>query len=203
MKKTILYKTLFFCWAILALTGCDLDLQKNYDYEPSVDDPYVKVTAWEYFQDHKDMFSELIAAIEYTGLKDYYTQTDNKYTFLALNNAGMQLYRENEFAGAASITDCDKEKVTNMLLYHIVDGEYSSYGQLQVEPKFVLTMLKGENGLMTMSVWKNPWQAAVGKILVNQTGSNGKSPQRQAKTSNILPTNGVIHIFENYCKYSK
>lgn len=52
MKKTILYKTLFFCWAILALTGCDLDLQKNYDYEPSVDDPYVKVTAWEYFQDH-------------------------------------------------------------------------------------------------------------------------------------------------------
>lgn len=99
MKKTILYKTLFFCWTILALTGCDLDLQKNYDYEPSVDDPYVKVTAWEYFQDHKDMFSELIAAIEYTGLKDYYTQTDNKYTFLALNNAGMQLYRENEFAG--------------------------------------------------------------------------------------------------------
>ena len=78
MKKTILYKTLFFCWAILALTGCDLELQKNYDYEPSVDDPYVKVTAWEYFQDHKDMFSELIAAIEYTGLKDYYTQTDNK-----------------------------------------------------------------------------------------------------------------------------
>ena len=49
----------------------------------------------------------------------------------------MQLYRENEFAGAASITDCDKEKVTNMLLYHIVDGEYSSYGQLQVEPMFV------------------------------------------------------------------
>ena len=43
MKKTILYKTLFFCWTILALTGCDLDLQKNYDYEPSVDDPYVKV----------------------------------------------------------------------------------------------------------------------------------------------------------------
>ena len=85
MKKTILYKTLFFCWAILALTGCDLDLQKNYDYEPSVDDPYVKVTAWEYFQDHKDMFSELIAAIEYTGLKDYYTQTDNKYTFLAFS----------------------------------------------------------------------------------------------------------------------
>ena len=158
MKKTILYKTLFFCWAILALTGCDLDLQKNYDYEPSVDDPYVKVTAWEYFQDHKDMFSEMIAAIEY----------------IALNNTAMQTYLLDKFPGETSITDCDKETVKDMLLYHIVDGEYSSYGQLQVEPMFVLTMLKGENGLMTMSVWKNPWQAAVGKILVNQTGSNGK-----------------------------
>lgn len=29
MKKTILYKTLFFCWTILALTGCDLDLQRT------------------------------------------------------------------------------------------------------------------------------------------------------------------------------
>lgn len=64
------------------------------------------------------MFSELIAAIEYTGLKDYYTQTDNKYTFLALNNAGMQLYRENEFAGAASITDCDKESNEHVALSH-------------------------------------------------------------------------------------
>lgn len=203
MKKTIIYKTLFFCWAILALTSCELSLQKDYDYESSVADPYVKVAAWEFFQDHKDQFSELIAAIEYTGLKDYYTQTDNKYTFLALNNVAMRDYRDKEFAGAASILDCDQAKVRDMLLYHIIDGEYSSYGQLQVEPMFVLTLLKGENGLMTMSVWKNPWQAAVGKIIVNQSGSNGKSPQRQAKTSNILPTNGVIHVFENYCKYQK
>lgn len=203
MKKTIIYKTLFFCWAILALTSCELSLQKDYDYESSVADPYVKVAAWEFFQDHKDQFSELIAAIEYTGLKDYYTQTDNKYTFLALNNVAMRDYRDKEFAGAASILDCDQAKVRDMLLYHIIDGEYSSYGQLQVEPMFVLTLLKGESGLMTMSVWKNPWQAAVGKIIVNQSGSNGKSPQRQAKTSNILPTNGVVHVFEDYCKYQK
>ena len=203
MKKTLLYKALLACWAILVLASCDLDLQKNYDYESSVADPHVKVTAWEFFQNHKETFSELIKAIEYTGLQDYYTQTESMYTYLALNNTAMANYRENVFPGTASITECDKETVKNMLLYHIVDGEYSSYGQLQVEAMFVLTMLSGENGLMTMSVWKNPWQAAVGKVLVNETGSNGHSPQRKAKTSNILPTNGVIHIFENYCKYSK
>lgn len=203
MRMTLLYKAFFFCCMTLALTSCELELQKNYDYEPSVADPHVKMTAWEFFQNNQNMFSELIAAIEYTDLKDYYTQTENKYTFLALNNIGMQAFRNNECGGVASITDCNKDQVKDLLLYHIVDGEYSSYGQLQVEPMFVLTMLRGENGLMTMSVWKNPWQAAVGKILVNQTGSNGNSLQRQAKMSNILPTNGVIHIFDNYCKYKK
>lgn len=50
MKKTLLYKALLACWAILVLASCDLDLQKNYDYESSVADPHVKVTAWEFFQ---------------------------------------------------------------------------------------------------------------------------------------------------------
>jgi uncharacterized surface protein with fasciclin (FAS1) repeats len=186
-----------------AFTGCGLDLQKNYDYEASVDDPHVYVTAWEFFNNNPDTFSELVEAIDYTGLTEYYTQTKEKYTFLALNNTGMQAYRESVFPGTKSIRECDKETVKNMLLYHIVDGEYSSYGQLPDEAIFVMTMLPGENGLMTMCVWKNPWQAAVGKILVNETGSNGNSPQRKAKTSNIMPTNGVIHIFENYCYYKK
>ena len=114
MKKTI-YRTLFFCLSVIALAGCDLELQKNYDYEASIDDPHVNVTAWEYFQDHQDVFSEFTTAIEYTGLKDYYTQTENKYTYLALNNTAMQSYRENAFPGIASITDCDKETVKNML----------------------------------------------------------------------------------------
>lgn len=39
MKKTLLYKALLACWAILVLASCDLDLQKNYDYESSVADP--------------------------------------------------------------------------------------------------------------------------------------------------------------------
>lgn len=201
MKK-ITYKISLFLM-LFVLASCDLDLQKNYDYEASVDDPHVDMTAWEFFQTRQDIFSELIEAIEYTDLVEYYSQTENMYTYLALNNTGMKTYRENVFPGIASIKDCDKETVKNMLLYHIVDGEYSSYGDLNVDPMYVLTLLSGEKGLMTMAVWKNPWQAAVGKIIVNQTGSNAKSPQRTAKTSNILPVNGVIHIFENYCYYQK
>ena len=56
---------------------------------------------------------------------------------------------------------------------------------------------------MTMNVWKNPWQAAVGKIVINQTGSNSKAHQCKSVTTNIMPTNGVMHIFEDYSYYKK
>ena len=98
MKKTI-YRTIFFCLSVIALAGCDLELQKNYDYEASVDDPHVNVTAWEYFQDHQDVFSEFTTAIEYTGLKDYYTQTDNKYTFLWSTAGGSYVCFDNASRG--------------------------------------------------------------------------------------------------------
>ena len=188
---------------LVLMASCDLDLQTDYDYKPSVDDPHIDMTAWEYMTSHQDDFSMLMNALEYAEVDEYYKQTVHKYTFLMLNNTAMKTYMENAFPGETDIRNCDKAMVKDMLLYHIIDGEYSSYGQLDVEPRYVLTMLEGENGLMTINVWKNPWQQAVGKIVVNQNGSNSKSPERKAITSNIMPTNGVIHIFDNYCYYRK
>ena len=64
------------------------------------------------------------------------------------------------------------------------------------------------NGETYQSMWKfcmaeKDSLDTVSYTHLNETGSNGKSPQRNAKTSNILPTNGVIHIFEKYCYYQK
>ena len=202
MKKNI-FKVVLLCSLTMAFSSCELELQKDYDYEASVADPHVYMSAWDYMNTRKDVFSEFIEAIEYAEMKEYYQQTDKKYTFLALNNTAMENYRMNEFPGTSSITECDKDKVKDLLAYHIVEGEYSSYGQFQIEPMFVLTMLKGEKGLMTMLVYKEPWQQVVGQIVVNQYGSNGHSPSRRSVTSNILPTNGVIHVFGDYCKYVK
>lgn len=203
MIKNLFYKLFAACFSLLVFTGCDLELQRNYDYESSVIDPHIKMTAWEFLHTRTDIFSTLIEALEYTGLDHYYKQTDNLYTFLALDNTALKNYMMDRFPGTKNITECDQKTVTDMLLYHIVDGDYSGYGQLQVEPMFVLTLLKGEAGLMTMLVRKNPWQADAGKIIVNDAGSNGNSPQRAAVTSNIMPTNGVIHVFNTYCYYKK
>lgn len=203
MYKTLIKKVLLTIVIGLTMTGCSLELQRDYDYESSVLDPHVNMTAWEYFETRTDLFSIFMSAIEYTDMKAYFTQTDKKYTFLALTDVAMKSYMQDRFPGAANITECDKASVKKLLQYHLVDGEYSSYHQLQVEPMYVLTLLKGEEGLMTMLTRKNPWQADAGKVVVNDTGSNGSSYMRLAVTSNIMPTNGVIHVFDAFCYYKR
>lgn len=184
--------------------SCEMPLQTNYDYESSVVDPHTNSTAWEYVQTRTELFSILIEALDYTGLRKYYEQNDSLYTFLALTNTAFGNYMQNTPPRTQNITDYDKESLSDMLKYHIIEGRYSShYYELSVEPMFVPTLLKGEKGLMTMLVRKSPWPGLVGLIVVNDAGSNGNSPYRSARTSNIMPTNGVIHVFDNYCYYVK
>ncbi len=187
---------------LFSMTSCEMGLQEDHDYDSSVLDPNINMTAWEYFESRTDLFTIYMDAIEYAEMKDYFTQIDTKYTFLALTDKAMSSFITT-FPGVDSIGEVDKESVVNLIKYHIVDGEYSSYGQLDVEPMFVPTLRDGESGLMTMLVRKNPWQNDAGKVVVNDSGSNSNSLMRSAVSSNIKPTNGVIHVFESYSYYKK
>lgn len=181
-----------------------MPLQTDYDYEPSVLDPHVDMTAWEFLQTRPELFTTFMDAVVYAELQSYYQQNDSMYTFLVLTETAMTNYMKSINPSAVTIQDLDKDRVTDMLKYHIVEGRYSShYNELQPEPMFVQTLLRNEKGLMTMLVRKSPWNKLVGKIVVNDAGSNGNSPYRQARTSNILPVNGVIHVFDSYCYYVK
>lgn len=187
--------------ALIAVIVSSCSLQKDYDYKSEILDPHVNMTAWEYFKTRPDVFSGVMDAIQYAEMEEYYQQSDVKYTFLALNNTAMNLFITNTNPAAISVTQLDKAVVKKMLQYHIIKGEYSAYKQLPVEPIFVLTLLPGQEGLMTILVRKSPWQDDAGKVFINDTGSNGTSPSRSAVTSNIMPTNGVIHVMANYCYY--
>ena len=166
-----IFKKLALLLAVALTAACgDMKLQTDADYDGSVLDPHIPMTAWEYFETRSDIFSEFMAA--YGGCDGH-----------------------TEEAYAAS--------VRNLLRYHIVDGFYSGYGELPVEAIFVLTLRRGEEGLMTMLTRKNPWMADAGAIIVNDTGTNGNSPMRKAISSNIMPTNGVVHVFDSYCYYKK
>lgn len=184
--------------------SCDMPLQTDYDYDASVIDPHVEMTAWEFLQTRPELFTTFVDAVEYTGLEKYYKQNDSLYTFLVLTEKAMIAYMKSVNPSAISIEDCDKQRVTEMIKYHIIEGRYSThYNELEAEPMFVPTLLRNEKGLMTMLVRKSPWNKLVGKVVVNDAGSNGNSPYRQARTSNILPTNGVIHVFDSYNYYAK
>lgn len=201
-----MFKHIIYRWSLLlalALSaGCgDMKLQTYADYDASVLDPHIDMTAWEYLESRSDIFSQFMAAVEYVDMKAYFTQTETRYTFLALTNTAMGNFLSS--TGCTQIEECTAEAVENLIRYHIVDGEYTTYGYLPVEPIFVLTLRRGEQGLMTMLARKNPWMADAGKVVVNDTGSNGNSPMRLAVSSNIIATNGAVHVFDNYCYYKK
>lgn len=86
---------------ILLISGCDLPLQEEFNFEPEVDtpNPYENLTAWEWLelsttpelQDNGRYdaleFNYFMAAIEKAGMKDEFTQTSTKErTYIALQN---------------------------------------------------------------------------------------------------------------------
>lgn len=204
-------KILTKLWLVITLfllVGCDdLPLQKSFDYDGEAIDPYVNMTAMEWLESKGDQFSEMIEAIRYAEMTSYYTQTDTKYTFLVIQNTALKAWANNN--GGLVISDLDKTKVQNLLKYHIIKGQYSAYHkETPIEPVFVKNLISGEDGLMTIRCVKSSFPiygevVTSGNIMINATRSNAVSPQRGSVTSNIFPTNGVIHVFSDYAYYKR
>ena len=194
--------------ALTLLSACNnFKMQTDYHYEGAPLDPHVKMNAWEYINSREDL-SEMVEAIEYTGMQDYYTQTDRTITYLLLNNDAFMNFR-TAHAQVDKIYYCDRDEVPRLLLYHMVVGEYHSMDQkLPVEPIYVKTLLEGEWGLMTLKVNKSSsnsigFPISNGNIVANEKGSNFNSKRISSVASNVMPTNGIIHIFNDYSMYRK
>ncbi len=192
----------------LALSACNgFTVQKDYKYKSQPLDPHIGMNAWEYMQSREDL-SEMVEAVEYTQMQDYYTQTDRTITYLFLNNTAMAAFR-NTHSQIDKISSWDRDEVSRLLLYHMVLGEYHSLNQkLPVQPIYVKTLLEGEWGLMTLKVNKSSsnsigFPISNGNIVANEKGSIFNSRQASSVSSNIMPTNGFIHIMNDYAMYRK
>lgn len=206
--KINLYNLFVLFAFALVYSSCEkLELQKDYDYKGQPLDPHVNMTAWEFMNSRPDVFSIMKEAVEYAGMEEYYSQTDSLMTYLFVNDTGMQTFITSR--GGLEITHVDVEVVKNFLRYHMIRGEYYAYNKkLPVEPIYVKTMLKGEDGLLTIKVNKSSTNSvgspiANGNIVVNETASNFRSKRISSVTSNIMPVNGVIHVFSDYAYYRK
>lgn len=67
---------------LTVLVSCqDFKMQTDYKYTSSPLNPHIEMNAWEYMQSREDL-SEMVEAVEFTGMQDYYTQTDRCITYL-------------------------------------------------------------------------------------------------------------------------
>ncbi|NGM62487.1 DNRLRE domain-containing protein [Sphingobacterium sp. SGG-5] len=142
------------------------------------------MTAWEFIQTNDD-FEQLESAIIRAGLQNLYQNEER--TFIIPNNTAFNTYLQS--GGYSSIDDIPLPILRNMLRYHIVKGR-----AIFTDPNIardVPVAYETENGQNMFLSRNNNY---IG--LINQ----GTSRQWEIRTSNLEPTNGVMHAV-NYIVY--
>lgn len=163
-------------------------IQENFEYESSNSTGELGVSALSYFQ-NEESFSMLSSAIELAGLSELYERSEGS-TYIAPTNAAFEAYLESN--SYASLEEIPVPILKNVLKYHIVKDEVLFTDPDLFESNFPIAY-STESG-QTLFLSHNP--SFVG--LVNQ----GTSKQWEISTSNLEPTNGVIHIVNSIVYFS-
>lgn len=175
--KRILNRILAACVTmVLLMTGCEI--QENFKYQPSGIDGKLGISTWEFIQTNGD-FEQLRAAIIRTGLQSLYQEEER--TFIVPNNTAFNAYLQS--SGYSSIDDIPLPILRNMLRYHVVKDHV-----IFTDPDITRDRpiaYETENGQIMYLSRNNNY---VG--LINQ----GTARQWEIRTSNLEPTNGVIHV---------
>lgn len=194
MKKII---NIVLCLFIVGTMGsCDLSLQTNDDYTGGKLDIYQHKTCWEYMESRSDLFASMMEGLELCDMVDYYTQTTQKYTFLLLT--------EKAIADKVAEAKADPSKVQGLkeiLLFHIVKGEYHAYGPLDYNVTFVETLLGGDAKMSLVLQQHASNRNNIDRL--NVMTNCGSSKVVTAVASNYIMTNGPAHILDAICVYTK
>lgn len=185
MKNTIIFSRrghfirllMFSLILILAFTQCEI--QKDFEYEYSNPGGKLSVNAWQYIQ-QTDSLSLLEAAITSAGLQDLYTSTTEK-TFIAPRNSAFRAYmKTNKYT---SISAIPVTTLQNVIKYHVVKARviFSDPAILVSDPIAYTT----ESGQIMYLSRNSNYQG-----VINQ----GTKKSWTIITSNIEPTNGVVHV---------
>ncbi len=170
-------KRILAACAALVLLMASCEIQENFKYQPAGVDGKLGVTAWDFIQANSD-FEQLRRAITRTGLQNLYQNEER--TFIVPNNMAFNAYLQS--SGYSSVEDIPLPILRNMLRYHIVKDRviFTDPGITRDRPIAYET----ENG-QTMYLSRNNNYSG----LINQ----GTARQWEIRTSNLEPTNGVMH----------
>jgi len=186
------------------LLGSCLDIQDSYDYKPSNIDNNINMGTWEFINSRQDVFSILKEAIEKVGLQETYSQTSSIYTYILLKNTAFTK-STGIFVnlGITSIDDINTAEkmlqLKNILLYHIIRGNYNGLGTLNFDPINVITLWDSQDAIMTIKLDDASSITNYSTVVFNSLA--GSSTPVRAVTSNLFAKNGTIHVVETQIIY--
>lgn len=197
MKK--LLPLIMGCICIMALfQSCELfglDLQKDFEYEYSPVELTIDMTAYEFIEERKNRdMSLMFEAIQLTGLKSEYEAQER--TFIVWNDEAFSSYlADKRYTGLNTV---DKGDLKKLLEGNIIRGQYHALDltstAVKVEtlnPETVLYI-----GLLT------PGLTSQNKYGVRLNDFPNSNRVTNVVTSNIQPTNGIVHVVAAYPEYS-
>lgn len=196
MKK-IVYQ-LIICSLLTSLfSSCNLfglDMQKDFEYEYSPVEQKLDMTAYQFIETRKNMdMSILYDAINLAGYKDVFETTDR--TYIILNDIAFTAYlKDKRYAGVQSMPMAELKMLLDS---YIIKGHYHSL-DLTTTPIKVET-LNPENTLyLSLKSQKNDIQNKY-EVRINEVVNSAKIVS--VVTSNLQPTNGVMHVVDAYPEY--
>ncbi|MBC6489825.1 fasciclin domain-containing protein [Flavihumibacter stibioxidans] len=161
----------------IVVTGC---VKENFKYQYSAPNDKLGINAWEYIQ-QKDSLSLMEEAVTAAGLQQYYSGT-TEYTFIVPRNSAFRsLFKAKKYEGISSIP---VDSLRTMLAYHIVKAKVL-FSDPALLPKDNPIAYETENGQTMYLSHNSSYQG-----LINQ----GTKKVWTIITSNLQPTNGVIHV---------
>jgi len=180
------------CLATIGLTSCNLmglDLQKDYDYKSTPTKLTMDMTAYQFIESRKNIdMSLLYEAINRVQYKDTF-ETKNR-TYIILNDIAFS--NQLTYQKYAELKYMPNSEIVKLLNKHIIKGLYHSLSltttPVQVEtldPTIFLSICL-ESATMDS---QNKYQ-----VLVKRWGSTGNA--QRVVTSNLQPTNGIMHVVD-------
>lgn len=187
--------------SIAALCSCSkFPLQKPVKYDPQPLDPHQGVSCWEFICSNSS-FATMKQAVQMCSMEEYYSSPKGGYTYLLLNETAFNSYILPQF-GAGDIEEVPVDKMKDILLFHIIKGEYSSYnGTLSYDPVHVITLWENVDAVMTIKLNDDGSLSQKQQDKMCFMDQCGRSTMIKAFASDYLMTNGPAHILSRHCVY--
>lgn len=176
-RKRIRFSSIFIV-LMLSLTQCEI--QENYEYQYGNPGGKLNQTAWEFIQ-QTDILSTMEEAVGIAGMEDYYSGS-TAYTFIIPRNSAFANYlKANKYT---ALSDIPVETLRDILKYHLVKERviFSDPALIMSDNPIAYETVSGQKMYLSHN---GNYQG-----LINQ----GTKKSWTIITSNLEPTNGVIHI---------